>query len=142
MNKSMAFVTMFIVMIVFNSSSLAGEGIVVMDSGLKYEDLEVGTGATAEVGKIAVAHLTGWLDDNGEKGKEFISSQDRGKPVSFKLGTEKVMQGWNLGVAGMKVGGKRRLMIPSELGYGAKRAAEVVPPNADLIFEVELLEVK
>jgi len=142
MNKLMAFVSMFIVMIVFNSLSLAGEGIIATDSGFKYKDLLIGTGAIAEVGKVAVVHLTGWLDDNGQKGKEFISSHDRGKPVSFKLGTEKVMQGWNLGVAGMKVGGKRRLMIPSELGYGAKRAAEVVPPNTDLIFEVELLEVK
>jgi FKBP-type peptidyl-prolyl cis-trans isomerase len=105
-------------------------------------DLEVGTGATAEPEKIAVIHLTGWLDDNGQKGVEFISSQDRGKPVSFKLGTGNVMKGWNEGVAGMKVGGKRRLMIPSMLGYGARGAEGVVPPNADLIFDIELLEVK
>jgi len=142
MNKSMGFVSMFIVMIVFNSLSLSGEGIIVTDSGLKYQNLKIGTGAAAEVGKIAIVHITGWLDDNSQKGVGFISSYDRGKPVSFKLGTKKVMQGWNLGVAGMKVGGKRRLMIPSELGYGAKGAAEVVPPNTDLIFEIELLEIK
>ena len=141
-NKFMAFVSMFIVIIVFNSVSPADEGIVVTLSGLKYQDLKIGAGATAEVGNIVVIHIIGWLDDNGQKGLEFIDSHNRGKPVSFKLGTEKVMQGWNLGVAGMKVGGKRRLMIPSELGYGAKRAAEVVPSNADLIFEVVLLEVK
>ena len=142
MNKLMAFLIIFIFMIVFNSLSPAGDGIVVTHSGLKYQDLKIGAGATAEVGNIVVIHLIGWLDDNGQKGKEFIRSHDREKPVSFKLGTEKVMQGWNLGVAGMKVGGKRRLMISSELGYGTKGAAEVVPPNTDLIFEVELLKVK
>ncbi|MGD9384303.1 MAG: FKBP-type peptidyl-prolyl cis-trans isomerase [Desulfobacterales bacterium] len=142
MNKLMALVSIFIVIIVFNSVLPADERIVVTHSGLKYQDLKIGAEATAEVGNIVVIHIIGWLDDNGQKGMEFIDSHDRGMPVSFKLGTEKVMQGWNLGVAGMKVGGKRRLMIPSELGYGAKKAAEVVPPNADLICEVELLEVK
>lgn len=141
-NRCLAVVSTFIVMIVFNSVSMADEGIVITGSGLKYQDLKIGAGAKAEVGNIVVIHIIGWLDDNGQKGKEFISSHDRGKPISFKLGTEKVMQGWNLGVAGMKVGGERRLMIPSELGYGPKKAAEVVPPNTDLIFEVELLEVK
>jgi FKBP-type peptidyl-prolyl cis-trans isomerase len=141
-NIFMAFICMVIIMIVFNSLLLAGEGIVVTDSGLKYQDLKIGAGTTPEVGDIVVIHIIGWLDDNGQKGVEFIDSHDRGKPVSFKLGTDKVMQGWNLGVDGMKVGGKRRLMIPSELGYGEKGAAEVVPPNADLIFEVELLKVK
>jgi len=141
-NRCLAVVSMFIVMIVFNSLSPADEGIVITDSGLKYQDLKIGAGAKAEVGNIVVIHIIGWLDDNGQKGMKFIDSNDRGKPISFKLGTEKVMQGWNLGVAGMKVGGERRLMIPSELGYGPKKAAEVVPPNTDLIFEVELLEVK
>ena len=142
MNKLFASLSVFILVFVFPPTPFAEGEFVVTKSGLKYQDLKMGAGATAEVGKIAVVHLTGWLDDNGQKGKEFISSQDRGKPVSFKLGTEKVMQGWNLGVAGMKVGGKRRLMISSELGYGAKRGGGVVPPNTDLIFEVELLEVK
>lgn len=142
LKKFIAFLSMFILTIVFNSLSIAAEGIVVTDSGLKYQDLKIGAGATADVGRIAVVHLTGWLDDNGQKGKEFISSHNRGKPVSFKLGTEKVMKGWNIGVAGMKVGDKRRLMIPSNLGYGKKGVDNIVPPNADLIFEVELLEVQ
>jgi FKBP-type peptidyl-prolyl cis-trans isomerase len=141
-NKIIAVVTMFIVMIVFNSLSPANEGTVVSDSGIKYQDLKIGTGVIAEIGNIVVIHVIGWLDDNGQKGVKFIDSNERGKPISFKLGTEKVMQGWNLGVAGMKVGGKRILMIPSELGYGPKKAAEIVPPNTDLIFEFELLEVK
>ena len=141
-NKFMIVVSIFIVMVLFNSVSMADEGIVVTDSGLKYQDLKIGAGAKAKVGNIVVIHIIGWLDDNGQKGMKFIDSNDRGKPISFKLGTEKVMQGWNLGVAGMKVGGKRILMIPSELGYGPKKAAEIVPPNSDLMFEVELLEVK
>ena len=141
MKKLMAFASLFIVMIIFNPMLTAGEAIVVTDSGLDYQDLRIGTGATAKVGSIVVIHIIGWLDDNGQKGKEFIRSHDSGKPVSFKLGTQKVMQGWNLGIAGMKGGGKRRLMVPSELGYGKKRVG-VVPPNTDLIFEVELLEVR
>lgn len=87
-------------------------------------------------------HLTGWLNNNGRKGAEFISSRDLKKTISFKLGTRKVMQAWNIGVAGMKVGGKRRLVVPSELGYGNKRIDDVIPPNASLILEVELLDVK
>jgi FKBP-type peptidyl-prolyl cis-trans isomerase len=141
-NKFMVVISMVIVMIVFNQLSLSGEGIVVTDCGLKYQDHKIGTGATAEVGNIVVIHIIGWLDDNGKKGMEFIDSHDRGKPVSFKLGTDKVMQGWTLGIAGMKAGGKRRLMIPSELGYDEKGVTGVVPPNTDLIFEVELLKVK
>jgi FKBP-type peptidyl-prolyl cis-trans isomerase len=142
MKKLITFISIFAMIFVFNTIPFAGPGIVIKDSGLKYMDLVVGTGATAEMGEIAVIHLTGWIDDNGQKGAEFISSHDRGKPVSFKLGTGQVMKGWNEGVAGMKVGGRRRLMIPSKLGYGAKGAGELVPPDADLIFEVELLEVK
>ena len=142
MNKFISFLSIFIFIIVFTSLSFAGNGILLTDSGLKYQDLEIGAGATAEVDNIVVVHITGWLDDNGQKGEEFINSRDRGKPVSFKLSTKKVMQGWNIGVDGMKVGGKRRLMIPSELGYGRKGVDNIVPPNADLIFEVELLEVK
>jgi FKBP-type peptidyl-prolyl cis-trans isomerase len=142
MNKLFAFMSVFVLVFIFPPTLFAEGEFIVTKSGLKYQELEIGTGATAEIGKIAVVHLIGWLDDNGQKGKEFISSHDRGKPVSFKLGTEKVMQGWNVGVSGMKVGGKRRLMIPSELGYGTKGVDDVVPPNADLIFEVELLDVK
>lgn len=142
LKKFIAFFSMFIFTIVFNSLSIGAEGIVVTDSSLKYQDLEVGTGATAEVGKIAVVHLIGWVDDNGHKGLEFLNSRDRETPISFKVGTKKVMQGWNIGVIGMKVGGKRRLMIPSKLGYGRKGVENIVPSNADLIFEVELFEVK
>lgn len=142
MNKFFAFAIVLIMAVAFTLVSFAGKEIAVTNSGLNYKDLKIGTGSAAKVGKIAVIHFVGWLNDNGKKGKEFFNSYDRGKPVSFKLGTKKVLQGWNAGVAGMKVGGKRRLMIPSELGYGAKGVADVVPPNSDLIFDVELLEVK
>ncbi|MCP4262628.1 MAG: FKBP-type peptidyl-prolyl cis-trans isomerase [Planctomycetes bacterium] len=126
----------------FTAVSLSNEGIIETESGLKYRDIEIGSGDTAEVGKIAVIHFSGWLDDNGIKGKNFFNSRDRGKPIYFKVGTDKVVEGWNIGVAGMKVGGKRRLMVPSKLGYGAKGAGEVIPPNTALIFEIELIEVE
>lgn len=141
MKKLMTFLGMFIVMLVTFSLSLTGQEIVKMDRGLKYQDIKIGSGSTAEFGDIVVIHVIGWLDDNGQKGMQFIDSHNRGKPISFKLGTEKVMEGWNLGIAGMKAGGERLLMIPSELGYGEKRVGDV-PPSTDLIFEVELLEVR
>jgi len=116
--------------------------IVETPSHLKYRDDKVGTGAVAEKGKSVAVHYTGWLDKAGEKGKKFDSSHDHGSPFSFKLGAGQVIAGWDEGVAGMKIGGTRTLMIPSALGYGSRGAGGVIPPNADLLFEVELLEVK
>jgi FKBP-type peptidyl-prolyl cis-trans isomerase len=107
-------------------------------SGLQYEDLVVGSGATPRSGQTAVVHYTGWLDD----GKKFDSSLDRGRPFEFQVGVGQVIKGWDEGVATMQVGGKRRLLIPAELGYGARGAGGVIPPNARLTFEVELLDVK
>ena len=109
--------------------------------GLKYTDSTVGTGAEATAGRKVTVHYTGWLDDNGEKGKKFDSSVDRGEPFSFTLGAHQVIRGWDEGVAGMKVGGKRTLVIPPALGYGARGAGGVIPPNATLMFDVELLKV-
>ena len=142
MDKLLVRISVGILLLAFTSVCFADKGIFETKSGLKYKDLEIGTGTLAEVGKIAVIHLTGWLDDHGQKGEQFICTRDLGKPISFKLGTGYVMKGWNLGVAGMRVGGRRTLMIPSELGYGEKGVQTHVPPNADLIFDVELLEVK
>ncbi len=104
-------------------------------SGLQYIDLKVGTGATAQAGQTVTVHYTGWL----ENGKKFDSSVDRGQPFSFPLGAGRVIKGWDEGVQGMKVGGKRKLIIPSNLGYGARGAGGIIPPSATLIFEVELL---
>ena len=107
-------------------------------SGLKYEDIDPGTGPVAASGQKAKVHYTGWLT-NGQK---FDSSKDRNDPFEFTLGAGQVIKGWDEGVAGMKVGGKRKLTIPPSLGYGARGAGGVIPPNAELIFEVELLGVR
>ena len=101
-----------------------------MDNGLRYFEFKEGKGAIADTGKIVVVHLIGWLDNNGAKGSKFISTYDRGKPVSFKLGTDRVMKAWSDGVRGMKTGGRRRLLVPSKLGYGEKGVGETVPPPA------------
>ncbi len=107
-------------------------------SGLKYDDLTVGTGAEAKAGQTVSVHYTGWLTD----GKKFDSSVDRKQPFEFPLGMGRVIKGWDEGVQGMKVGGKRKLTIPPGLGYGASGAGGKIPPNATLIFDVELLGIK
>jgi FKBP-type peptidyl-prolyl cis-trans isomerase len=111
---------------------------IITPSGLRYIDRTIGTGDVAVVGKTTTVHYTGWL----ENGKKFDSSVDRGQPFSFPLGAGRVIKGWDEGVAGMKVGGKRTLTIPANLGYGARGAGGVIPPNATLIFDVELLGVR
>ncbi len=118
-----------------------GETIVTA-SELRITDTKIGDGATPQTGQICVMHYTGWLYENGSKGTKFDSSYDRGKPFEFPIGTGRVIKGWDEGVATMKVGGKRTLIIPPELGYGARGAGGVIPPNATLIFDVELLDVK
>jgi FKBP-type peptidyl-prolyl cis-trans isomerase len=112
--------------------------MITTSSGLQYEDLAEGTGSAAKAGDSVEVHYTGRLKD----GTKFDSSLDRGQPFSFKLGAGKVIKGWDEGVAGMKVGGKRKLVIPAALGYGARGAAGVIPPNAELTFEVELLGIR
>ena len=109
-----------------------------MPDGLKITDDQLGTGTEAQAGKTVSVHYTGWLLD----GTKFDSSKDRNQPFSFPLGRGQVIKGWDEGVAGMKVGGKRTLVIPPDLGYGARGAGGVIPPNATLKFEVELLDVK
>jgi peptidylprolyl isomerase len=111
-------------------------------SGLEFEDTQVGTGASPAKGQTCSMHYTGWLWVDGAKGAKFDSSLDRGRPFEFPLGLGRVIKGWDEGVATMKVGGKRTLRIPAALGYGASGAAGVIPPNATLLFDVELLGVK
>ena len=113
-----------------------------LPSGLRYSDEVVGTGPEPKVGQSVQVHYTGWLDQSGAKGKKFDSSRDRGQPFSFTLGAGQVIKGWDEGVASMKAGGRRTLIIPAALGYGARGAGGVIPPNATLVFDVELLDVK
>jgi peptidylprolyl isomerase len=111
-------------------------------SGLKIIDTKVGTGASPHTGQTVAVHYTGWLYENGKKGAKFDSSVDRGTPFEFPIGMHQVIAGWDEGVATMKIGGKRTLIIPPALGYGARGAGGVIPPNATLIFDVDLLGVK
>lgn len=120
------------------SSNEAAGQVVTTESGLQYIDLVVGTGRQAELGDTATVHYTGWLAD----GKKFDSSVDRKEPFSFRVGAGQVIKGWDEGVGTMKVGGKRKLTIPPQLGYGARGAGNVIPPNATLTFDVELLELR
>ena len=124
------------------TSAASAAETVTTPSGLKYRDEVVGTGPSPTSGQSVSVHYTGWLDENGKQGKKFDSSVDRGEPFEFGLGQGQVIKGWDEGVAGMKVGGKRTLIIPPSLGYGARGAGGVIPPNATLMFDVELLGVK
>jgi FKBP-type peptidyl-prolyl cis-trans isomerase FkpA len=108
-------------------------------SGLQYEDTTIGEGAEAKAGQHVTVHYTGWLYENGTQGAKFDSSRDRNDPFQFSLGAGMVIRGWDEGVAGMKIGGKRTLIIPPALGYGSRGAGGVIPPNATLKFDVELL---
>lgn len=112
------------------------------ESGLQISDTKVGEGKSPKPGQTCVMHYTGWLYTNGAKGTKFDSSLDRGEPFEFDIGLGQVIKGWDEGVASMKVGGKRTLIIPPHLGYGARGAGGVIPPNATLIFDVELLGVR
>ena len=114
------------------------EEMVTTESGLQYRDLAEGEGPAARKGDTVEVHYTGWLED----GTKFDSSVDRGRPFSFRLGAGRVIRGWDEGVQGMKTGGKRKLVIPAKLGYGKRGAGNVIPPNATLIFEVELLAIR
>jgi peptidylprolyl isomerase len=127
----------------FTAAMAQGTGKpVTTPSGLQIIDSKVGTGASPKAGQTCVMHYTGWLYENGAKGKKFDSSVDRNEPFEFPIGRGQVIAGWDEGVASMKVGGKRTLIIPPALGYGARGAGGVIPPNATLIFDVELLGVK
>ncbi len=119
-----------------------GQAMTTTASGLQFTDSKVGEGASPKSGQTCVMHYTGWLYKDGVKGAKFDSSLDRGDPFEFAIGKKQVIGGWDEGVASMKVGGKRTLIIPPALGYGARGAGGVIPPNATLMFDVELLGVR
>ncbi|HUX78586.1 MAG TPA: FKBP-type peptidyl-prolyl cis-trans isomerase [Alphaproteobacteria bacterium] len=127
---------------IIGSYSMANAESIKTPSGLSYEEIVVGNGETPKKGQKVTVHYTGWLLENGAKGKKFDSSVDRGEPFTFNIGNGQVIAGWDEGVATMKVGGKRTLTIPAELAYGAQGAPGAIPPNATLVFDVELLGVK
>ena len=124
------------------SESADAQHVVTTPSGLKYIDTKVGTGPSPRTGQTCVMNYTGWLYEGGQKGAKFDSSLDRHEPFAFRIGMHQVIAGWDEGVATMKVGGKRTLIIPPDLGYGARGAGGVIPPNATLPFDVELLAVR
>src|SRR6201998_2965378 len=124
------------------SEAADAQPVTITPSGLKIIDIKVGTGPSPKPGQTCVMNYTGWLYENGNKGKKFDSSLDRNQPFSFPVGQRQVIAGWDEGVATMKVGGKRTLIIPPELGYGARGAGGVIPPNATLLFDVDLLAGK
>ncbi len=123
--------------LITSKDTMADTDIVTTDSGLKYKELQEGTGATPQKGQTVVVHYTGTLEDK----TKFDSSRDRNQPFKFKLGEGQVIKGWDEGLSTMKVGGRRELIIPPELGYGARGAGGVIPPNSTLIFDVELLKI-
>jgi FKBP-type peptidyl-prolyl cis-trans isomerase len=135
------FLLLLVSISLFVGIGFAQEKFVTTKSGLKYLDTKVGTGEEAKKGMNVTVHYTGWLYEKGQRGAKFDSSVDRGQPFTFALGGSQVIKGWDEGVAGMKVGGKRELIIPPDLAYGASGAGGVIPPNATLDFEVELLKV-
>jgi peptidylprolyl isomerase len=123
-------------------SAQVAANAVTPESGLQITDMKVGTGITPKTGQTCIVHYTGWIYEHGAKGKKFDSSVDRKKPFSFVLAEHQVIEGWERGVSTMKVGGKRTLIIPPALAYGAAGQGASIPPNAALIFEIELLDVK
>jgi peptidylprolyl isomerase len=124
-----------------NETQPAGT-LVTMPSGVQYRDVVIGEGPEPTAGQTVVVHYTGWLDDRGKQGRKFDSSRDRGSPFTFTLGVREVISGWDLGVATMRVGGRRTLILSLEHGYGARGAGSVIPPNATLIFDVKLLGIR
>ena len=140
--RALAAAAIFAILAVASFTPAAAQPVTTTPSGLKIIDTQVGTGPMPKPGQTCVMNYTGWLYVNGAKGKKFDSSLDRNQPFEFKIGAHQVIAGWDEGVATMKVGGKRTLIIPPSLGYGASGAGGVIPPNATLIFDVDLLAVK
>ena len=141
MNKLYIYLSTVLLLLVFAGVSQA-EPYTLLPSGLEYKDLKIGSGVEAKPGDTATIHFVGWVDEKGQRGNEIYNSRKEREPVSFVIGSDKVLQGWNEGVIGMKAGGTRLLRIPPELGYGEKAVEDVVPADSYLQFIIELFEVK
>jgi FKBP-type peptidyl-prolyl cis-trans isomerase len=142
MKSRIIYITLFAMLCTSAAFSAAADDGATTPSGLVYKDLVIGTGEAAETDDVATIHFVGWLDDGGVKGRKFFDSYEQGRPITFRLGTEKVMPAWNIGVVGMKVGGMRQLAVPQALGYGEKGIEDLLPPHSDLILEIELVSLK
>jgi FKBP-type peptidyl-prolyl cis-trans isomerase len=142
MNSLVRNVALLLLVCSMAGNVLAAGGFITTGKGLQYKDLKPGTGERAEVGDVATLHFTGWLEEKGGKGRELYDTHTRNDPVSFVIGTDRVMPAWNEGVMGMKPGGRRLLKVPAELGYGSRGVQDVVPPNSRLIFVIELLKLR
>ncbi len=142
MNKRRYSITCLILCFLTWPSGLAADNFQTTPRGAQYRDLKTGTGESVAPGDVATIHFVGWLDENGQKGKEIYNTRRDGTSVSFVVGTERVIQGWNEGVIGMRQGGKRLLLLPPELGYGARGVEHTIPPNARLIFVIDLVRLQ
>ncbi|OGQ08333.1 MAG: peptidylprolyl isomerase [Deltaproteobacteria bacterium RIFCSPLOWO2_12_FULL_40_28] len=140
--KNLTFALLFSILCISSFQVYSAGTPMTTPSGLKYTDQLMGTGIEALAGKTAVVHYTGWLSQGGKKGKQFDSSLERAEPFEFLIGVGRVIKGWDEGILGMKAGGKRQLIIPATLAYGPMGAPPTIPPNAELIFDIQLLDVK
>lgn len=136
------FALLLICMVTMASAWAADENFRSAEGGLRIQDLEMGQGQGAVVGQVATIHFVGWVDQQGARGREIFNSRSQGQPVSFVIGTERVMPGWNAGVLGMKPGGKRMLLVPPGMAYGDRKIDDVIPENAALMFRIELIELR
>jgi len=134
--------TLLMLMLALLAAPVTADPMQTTPAGARYRDLQPGSGEIAAPGDIATMHFTGWLDDNGRKGREIYNSRSEGTPVSFVIGTDRVMPGWNDGIVGMQPGGRRLLFLPPALAYGAKGVQGIVPPDASLILIIELLDLE
>jgi FKBP-type peptidyl-prolyl cis-trans isomerase len=142
MRKPSVYLIRAILIITFTVAYFAAGKSSPAESGLTCRDLKIGSGETVEEGKVAVIHFSSWIDVDGKKGDLIFNSRQNDDPVAFKVGTNMVIKAWNIGLVGMRVGGVRRLMVPSHLGYGEKGSGDAIPPDTNLIFDIELLEVR
>lgn len=133
---------LLIMILLYPGFTIAADNFQLTAQGALYKDLKTGTGEMADISDVATIHFTGWLDSNGTKGKEIYNTRREGQPVSFVIGTDRVMSGWNEGVIGMQTGGKRLLKLPPSLAYGTKGVHDIIPPNAKLIFVIDLIQLE